>query len=118
MAALKAQENDFIRGLRQRNLIDERNFVISTDITASNGNSGRAWVTLSGDYLRLFALESFSELGELIETIDLRQTKLLKAVGNAFVSTVKLEYQGVQYTFHHFIQAKTVVTVLKEAMGG
>ena len=118
MAALNAQENDFIRELRQRNLIDERNFVISTDITASNGNSGRAWVTLSGDTMYLYALESFTQLGELIETIDLRRARLLKAVGNAFISTVKLEYEGVQYTFHHFIQAKTVVTILKEAMAG
>ena len=117
MAALNAQENEFIQSLRKQGLIDERNFVISTDVTASNGNSGRAWVTLSGDTLRLFALESFTRLGELIETIDLKQARLLKAVGNAFVSTVKLESGGVQYTFRHFIQARTVVTILKEAMG-
>ena len=112
-----AKENVFLKNLRERNLIDEREIVVMEDVSATNGNRGRAFVLLNGTELSFYVPAGFAELGRLVETIDLKQAKFLK--GSSFIlhTTLKLECNGVRYSLRGFSQAAMFIEAVKGSCG-
>ena len=112
-----AKENLFLKNLKERNLIDDREIVVMADVSASNGNRGRAFVLLNGTELPFYVPAGFAELGQLIETIDLKQAKFLK--GSSFIlhTTLKLECGGTTYALQGFAQAAQFIEAVKGSCG-
>ena len=113
-----AKENLFLKNLRERNLIDDREIVVMADVSATNGNRGRAFVLLNGTELSFYAPAGFADLGDLIETIELKQAKFLK--GSSFIlhTTLKLECRGTVYSLQGFAQAAQFIEAVKGSCGG
>ena len=112
-----AKENVFLKNLKEQNLIDDREIVVMADVSATNGNRGRAFVLLNGTELSFYAAAGFAELGQLIEAIDLKQAKFLK--GSSFIlhTTMKLECNGVVYSLQGFSQAAMFIEAVKGSCG-
>lgn len=108
-----AKENLFLKDLKARGLIDDREIAVMADISSTNGNRGRAFVLLSGTTLFLYEAAGIAALGELIETIDLRSAKFIK--GSSFVlrTSMKLTYNGFTYSFQGFTQAAKFIEAVK-----
>ena len=112
-----AKENLFLKEMRQRGLIDDREIAAMADISCTNGNRGRAFVLLSGTTLYLYEAAGIATLGDLIEVLDLRKATFLK--GSTFVlrTTMKLQYQGHTYSFQGFTQAARIIEAVKGSCG-
>lgn len=112
-----AKENIFLKEMKERGLIDEREIAVMTDISSTNGNRGRAFALLSGTTLFLYEPAGIAAVGELIEAIDLRKAKFLK--GSSFVlhTTMKLQYNGFTYAFQGFAQAAKFIEAVKGSCG-
>lgn len=112
-----AKENLFLKNLKERGLIDDREIAVMTDISSTNGNRGRAFALLNGTTLSLYAPAGFAELGEQIEELDLKNAKFLK--GSSFVlhTTMKLQYNGFTYSFQGFAQAAKFIEAVKGSCG-
>lgn len=112
-----AQENLFLKNLKERGLIDDREIAVMTDIASTNGNRGRAFALLSGTTLFLYEPAGFAELGDLIEAINLKNAKFLK--GSSFIlhTTLKLQYNGFTYSFQGFAQAAKFIEAIKGSCG-
>ena len=112
-----AKENLFLKDLKDRGLIDDREIVVMADISSTNGNRGRAFVLLEGTNLYLYAAAGIAALGDLIEMIDLTNAKFIK--GSTFVlrTSMKIAYKGVTYSFQGFTQAAKFIDAVKESCG-
>ncbi len=112
-----AKENLFLKNLKERNLIDDREIAVMADVSATNGNRGRAFVLLNGTELSFYEPAGFADLGELIETIDLKQARFLK--GSSFIlhTTLKLECAGIVYSLQGFTQAAMFIEAVKTGCG-
>ena len=112
-----AKENLFLKNLKERNLIDDREIAVMADVSATNGNCGRAFVLLNGAELSFYIPAGIAELGELVETIDLKNAKFIK--GSSFVlhTTMKLECNGVIYSLRGFAQASMFIDAVKSSCG-
>ena len=112
-----AKENLFLKNLKERNLIDDREIVVMADISATNGNRGRAFVLLNGSELAFYEPAGIADLGELVETIDLKQARFLK--GSSFIlhTTLKLECAGTVYSLRGFNQAAMFIEAVKAGCG-
>ena len=112
-----AKENLFLKEMRERGLIDDREIAAMADIICTNGNSGRAFALLSGTTLYLYAAAGIATLGDLIEVIDLRKATFLK--GSTFVlrTSMKIQYQGHTYSFQGFTQAAKFIDAIKGSCG-
>jgi hypothetical protein len=112
-----ATENVFLKNLKAQNLIDDRQIVVMADVSATNGNRGRAFVLLNGTELSFYEPAGFADLGEWIETIDLKQAKFMK--GSSFIlhTSLKLECGGVVYSIQGFSQAAMFINAVKESCG-
>lgn len=113
-----ATENKFMRNARLRGLIDDREIAFMVDTTCTNGSNGRAWMLLNGSMLHLCEPVGLTELGQLVESLDLEKATLLKASSFILNPNFKLKYEGEVYTFRGFAQAKRVVEVIRESCGG
>ena len=112
-----AKENLFLKNAKEKNLIDEREIVVVADISCTNGNNGRAWVFLNGSTMQLFEMAGFADLGSHVETIELKNAKLLKTSCFVLGSSMKLLYNGHTYVFKGFAQAKKFIEAVKESCG-
>ena len=112
-----AKENLFLKDLKARNLIDEREVAVMADITCTNGNRGRGFVLLSGTTLYLYEAVGFAELGAQIDALDLTKAKFIK--GSSFVlhTTMKLQYNNHVYSFQGFTQAAKFIEAVKGSCG-
>lgn len=108
-------ENQFMKNAHEKGLVDEREIALVADITCTNGNQGRAWFFLNGSILSLYELRGMANMGDLVETIDLKQAEFLK--GSSFVlhSYLKFRYQGNTYHMTGFAQAKKVLEAFRES---
>ena len=113
-----ATENLFMKNAKEMNLIDHREIAFCADVICSNGNSGRVWFFLNGSVMRLYTMAGLTALGELVETLDLKNARFIK--GSSFVlhTTMKLECGGHTYAFQGFAQAKKVIEAVKASCGG
>ena len=112
-----AKENKFLNDLKAQNLIDDRELAVVSDVTSTNGNSGRAWVLLNGSTLHLYAMAGFADLGEHIESLDLTDAEVLKASSFVLHTSMKLRCGGYTYTFLGFAQAKKFIDAVNESCG-
>ncbi len=112
-----AKENLFMKNAKEMNLIDEREIAVAADIVCTNGNSGRAWVFLNGSVMQLYELAGLADLGDHVETLDLKNAQLLKASSFVLGTSMKLAYNGHTYTFKGFAQAKKVIEAVRESCG-
>lgn len=112
-----AKENKFMISLKEKGLVDDRELAFVSDIVCTNGNSGRAWVLISGDTMHLYAMAGFAALGGHVEDIDLKQVALLKASSFVLNPTMKLSFNGNTYTFKGFAQAKKLIEAVKASCG-
>jgi len=112
-----AKENLFLKDLKTRGLIDDREIVVMADVSSTTGNRGRAFVLLKGTTLFLYEAAGIAALGDLIEMIDLRNAKFIK--GSSFVlrTTMKLGYNGFTYSFQGFTQAAKFIDAVKGSCG-
>lgn len=110
-------ENLFMKNAAEKGLIDSREIAVAADITCTNGNRGRAWVFLNGSIMQLYELAGLAGLGDQVETLDLKNAKLIKASSFVLNTSMKLEYGGHTYTFKGFAQAKKVIEAVKESCG-
>ena len=112
-----AKENLFLKDLKSRGLIDDREIVVMADISSTNGNRGRAFVLLKGTNLFLYEAAGIAALGDLVEMIDLRKAKFIK--GSTFVlrTMLKLSCNGFTYSFQGFAQAAKFIDAVKESCG-
>lgn len=112
-----AKENLFMKNAAEKGLIDDREIAVAADITCTNGNRGRAWVFLNGSIMQLYELAGLADLGDHVETLDLKDAKLIKTSSFVLNTSMKLEYKGHTYTFKGFSQAKKVIEAVKESCG-
>ena len=112
-----AKENLFLNKVREMGLIDEREIALVADITCTNGNQGRAWFFLNGSLLNLYEMAGFADLGDHVETLELKDAKFIKASSFPLYTYLKLECQGHTYTFKGFAQAKKVIAAVQESCG-
>ena len=112
-----AKENMFLKNLKAQNLIDDREIAVMADISATNGNRGRAFVLLNGTELSFYAAAGFAELGARIETLELKDTKFLKGSNFILHTSMKLECGGVVYSLQGFTQAAMFIDAVKSSCG-
>lgn len=111
-----AKENLFMKTAKEKGLVDEREIVVAADIICTNGNNGRAWVFLNGSNLHLYAMVGFN-MGDHIETLDLKNAEFIKASSFIFGTSLKLKLCGNTYSFQGFNQAKKFIDAVKEGCG-
>lgn len=112
-----AKENTFLKDLKERNLIDEREIAVVADVSSTNGNSGRGFVLLCGSTLRLFTMAGFAQLGDLVEELDLANAQVLKASSFVLHTSMKLKCGDHTYQLLGFNQAKKFIDAVKESCG-
>ena len=112
-----AKENLFMKNAEEKGLIDEREIAFVADVVSTNGNRGRAWFFLNGSILNLYELAGLAELGEHVETLDLKQAEILKASSFVLNTSLKLNCNGHTYTLKGFAQAKKVIEAFRESCG-
>ena len=112
-----AAENLFMKNLKERGLVDDREVAAMADISCTNGNRGRAFALLSGTTLYLYEPAGFAELGDHVETLELKEAKFLKASSFPLYTYLKLEYKGHTYTFKGFGQAAKFIEAIKGSCG-
>ena len=112
-----AKENLFMKNAMEKGLIDRREIAVAADVICTNGNSGRAWVFLNGSVMQLYELAGLADLGDHVETLDLKNAEFLKASSFALYTYLKLKYNGHTYTFKGFAQAKKVIEAVQESCG-
>ena len=110
-----ATENLFMKNAAEMGLIDEREIAVAADVTCTNGNSGRAWVFLNGTTLHLYELAGLANLGDHVESIDLKGASVVKSSSFALYTYLKLACNGHTYTFKGFAQAKKVIAAITES---
>ncbi len=110
-------ENQFLKNAHLRGLIDEREIALAADVTCTNGNSGRVWFFLNGSVLSLYEFAGFTDIGNLVEAIDLKDAKFIKGSSFVLYSVLKFQYNGNTYSMQGFAQAKRVVEAIKSACG-
>lgn len=110
-------ENQLLKDALIRGLVDERKIAFVADITCSNGNRGRALLFLNGTILSFCEMRGLTQIGELLEAIELKQAEFIK--GSSFVlnSYLKFSYQGNTYRMSGFAQAKTVLEEIRKSYG-
>lgn len=112
-----AKENLFLKNAHEMGLIDEREIAFAADITCTNGNRGRAWFFLNGTVMYLYEMAGFADLGDLVETLELKNAKFIKGSTFLLNTNMKLEYAGHTYVFKNFAQPKRVIDIVKGACG-
>ena len=112
-----AQENKFLKELQEKGLVDERGLAVVGDIVSSNGNSGRAFILISGDTMHLYAMEGFGKLGFHVESINLKEVELIKARGGIFLQILRFAYHGHTYTVRNFGLAAQLIEAIKKSIG-
>ena len=112
-----ASENLFMKNAREKGLIDEREIALVADVVSSNGNSGRAWCFLNGSIMNLYAMAGFANLGDHVETLDLKNGKFIKASSFPLYTYLKIECGGHTYMLKGFAQAKKVIAAVRESCG-
>ena len=112
-----AKENPLLKEAREKGLVDQRDLYFASDVSASNGNSGRAWAFLNGTKLYLYELIFPAGLGREIEALDLSDAKLLKASSFVLAPKVELSCGGTSYSFKNFSTPKQFVSALQEICG-
>lgn len=112
-----ATENPFMKEIRQRGLIDEREIAFAADVSCTNGNRGKVWFFLSGSTLHLYEMAGLTQLGALVEVLDLKDAQFIK--GSSFIlhPTMKFRCGGHTYAFQGFAQAKKVIAAVQESCG-
>jgi len=112
-----AKENPILKAAQDKGLVDARELYFAADVAASNGNSGRAWIFLNGTTLHLYELIFPADLGEKIESLDLKQARLKKASAFVLAPKAELVCGGTTYSFKNFNLPKQFVAALTEACG-
>lgn len=115
---MASNQETFIRNALLRNLIDERQICPMANITCSNGNAGRAWVAINKSTMSICDVNGFAQLGETLEIMDLSKAKVIKASSFILNPVLKLEYQGVVYTFKGFSRAELFLDAVKQGCTG
>lgn len=112
-----AKENAFLKNAREKDLIDDQEIAVVADITCNNGNSGRGWMFLNGSTLHLYAMAGFADLGEHIESIDLKNAQVRKSSSFVLHPYMVLQCGDFIWHFQGFAQAKRVIEAVKASCG-
>ena len=112
-----AKENPLLKEAQEKGLVDDRNLFFASDVSASNGNSGRTWAFLNGTKLYLYELIFPAGLGAEIEVLELKDAKLLKASSFVLAPKAELSCGGISYSFRNFSTPKQFVAALQEICG-
>jgi hypothetical protein len=111
------KENVFMKNALEKGLVDDRQIAVVADISCTNGNRGRAYVFVNGDTLHLYELRRLVDLGEHVESIDLKKAKIIKSSSFVLHTYLKLEYNGYTYHFQGFAMAKIFLDAVKANCG-
>lgn len=113
-----AKENTFLKDLKERGLIDDRELVTVADINCTNGNYWRGYVFINGTTMRLFSMTfPACALDELVDEIALPEAKLVKTFGIVPFTLITFQYQDNTYRIEHFSKTKEFLQTMKDTCG-
>lgn len=104
---------DLVADLEQKQLIDARKAVVVANAkTLPKGEYGFTLLCLNGHTLNVYDIDYAQNMGPLMYTIDLRRVTAAKASANFFNRYLKLTYDGFEYKFADFGNAKEFATAV------
>ena len=116
-----AAENAFMKTVREQGWIDEREIAFAAKVRCTKDRRqvwwGGVWFFLSGSTLRMYEMAGLTDIGPLVEIVDLKDARFVK--GSSFVlhTTMRFQWGGKTYDFQGFAQAKKVIQAVKESCG-
>ena len=79
-----------------------------------NGDYGMVALCVNGNKLNLYDVDMKSNLGELLNEVELKRVDKLKIRTGLFSQVLKFEYEGATYSFTNFVGVKPALKVIEE----
>lgn len=116
-----ASENPFMKHVRERGWIDEREIAFAVQVRCTEGRKrvwwGGVWFFLSGSRLRMYEMVGLTQIGALADEVDLMNARFVRGSSFPLHTTMRFECGGRTYAFQGFAQAKRVIGAVKESCG-
>lgn len=116
-----AAENLFMKTAREEGWIDQREIAFAAKVCCTQGRKpvwwGGVWFFLSGSRLRMYEMAGLTDIGPLVDEVDLKDARFIS--GRSFIlhPTMRFEWNDRTYAFQGFAQAKKVVEAVKSSCG-